>query len=121
VLSVEAQLQHVDAQLLATGGAPKSEGVISIDPWDVTGVLDLDLVYPTGHQLSVYLAIDVSFGYPLWIQYSFHLQDSRSRLLFRYDNAPHHRDVPSFPHHKHVRYGAAGRGSWLTSSRRWPT
>ena len=26
--------------------------------------------------------------------------------MFRYDNAPHHRELPTFPHHKHVQFGA---------------
>jgi hypothetical protein len=25
-----------------------------------------------------------------------------SKLIFRYDNAPHHREIETFPHHKHV-------------------
>ncbi len=35
-------------------------------------------------------------------KYRFNLSDSRNDLIFRYDNASHHRDVPTFPHHKHV-------------------
>jgi hypothetical protein len=27
--------------------------------------------------------------------------DDRQALIFRYDNAPHHREVGTFPHHKH--------------------
>jgi hypothetical protein len=81
VLSAEAQLQHIEKQVLATGGAPRSDGLIEIDPWDATGILYLDVNYPTGHRLSVYLTIDVSFGFPLWTQYSFHLQDARSTAL----------------------------------------
>jgi hypothetical protein len=23
-------------------------------------------------------------------------------MIFRYDNAPHHRNIATFPHHKHV-------------------
>ncbi len=39
-------------------------------------------------------------------RYSYHFQDSRGTLQFRYDNAPHHRDVRSFPHHKHTEGGS---------------
>jgi hypothetical protein len=28
--------------------------------------------------------------------------DASQNLIFRYDNAPHHPQVSSFPHHKHV-------------------
>ncbi len=33
--------------------------------------------------------------------------DKQERLIFRYDNAPHHSDVSSFPHHKHLPDGVA--------------
>ncbi len=36
-------------------------------------------------------------------KYRFNLSDSQGNMIFRYDNAAHHRDVPTFPHHKHIR------------------
>ncbi|MBI4631452.1 MAG: hypothetical protein HZB17_05825 [Chloroflexi bacterium] len=33
--------------------------------------------------------------------YSFHYQNSKDELIFRYDDTPHHPEVTSFPHHKH--------------------
>ena len=35
--------------------------------------------------------------------YSFHWQDAQGILLSRWDDAPHHRHLPTFPHHKHFR------------------
>ncbi len=35
-------------------------------------------------------------------KYRFHLDDKDGNILFRYDNAPHHNDVKTFPHHKHT-------------------
>jgi len=40
-------------------------------------------------------------------KYRYHCQDANGKLLFRYDNAPHHR-ISTFPHHKHVRTVAEG-------------
>ena len=40
-------------------------------------------------------------------KYRYHCQNAKGNLLFRYDNAPHHR-TSTFPYHKHVR--AAVRG-----------
>lgn len=34
-------------------------------------------------------------------KYRYHCQDAKGRLLFRYDDAPHHHN-DTFPHHKHV-------------------
>ncbi len=35
------------------------------------------------------------------LHYSYHYQKG-DRLIFRYDNAPHHPELSTFPHHKHV-------------------
>jgi hypothetical protein len=35
-------------------------------------------------------------------KYSYHLQDSNTNLIFRYDNEPHWASLPTFPHHKHL-------------------
>ena len=35
-----------------------------------------------------------------WRDYSYHWQRD-GRMLRRWDNAPHHKELPSFPHHVH--------------------
>jgi len=35
-------------------------------------------------------------------KYRFHYLDKHGQMLFRYDNAPHHHELSSFPHHKHI-------------------
>jgi hypothetical protein len=35
-------------------------------------------------------------------KYRFQYMDKKSKLVFRYDNAPHHRELPMFPDHKHL-------------------
>jgi len=37
------------------------------------------------------------------VEYTYHDQDQHGNLVFRYDDAPHHPEVETFPHHKHVR------------------
>ena len=36
-------------------------------------------------------------------RYRFHLMDSSDKMIFRYDNAPHHPEIVTHPHHKHIR------------------
>jgi hypothetical protein len=36
------------------------------------------------------------------LRYAYHYQDSDNRIIFRYDNAPHHPYITTYPHHKHV-------------------
>jgi len=42
---------------------------------------------------------------PNKIAYSYHYQDERKKLLFRYNNAEHHPEVESYPHHKYLPQG----------------
>ncbi|MFH0904891.1 MAG: DUF6516 family protein [Methanobacteriota archaeon] len=35
-----------------------------------------------------------------WREYSYHWQKN-DRLIRRWDNAPHHKNLPNFPHHVH--------------------
>lgn len=34
-------------------------------------------------------------------KYRFQYMDNEGQMIFRYDNAPHHSDISSFPHHRH--------------------
>ena len=45
---------------------------------------------------------DLGVGRP---KYKYHLQSEAGDLIARWDNVPHHRDVSSFPHHKHDQNG----------------
>ena len=38
-------------------------------------------------------------------KYRFHYRDSAGEMLFRYDNAPHHPEIDTYPHHKHTSDG----------------
>lgn len=35
-------------------------------------------------------------------KYRFHYMGKNGQMIFRYDNAPHHHKITSFPHHKHT-------------------
>ncbi len=35
-------------------------------------------------------------------KYSFHWQDENGDCILRWDNAPHHQNVGTFPYHKHI-------------------
>lgn len=66
------------------------------------GRLSFRLRYSNGSTLAVLITADCSDEYPIWPAYALHYQQSTSELLFRYDNAPHHHELPNFPHHLHV-------------------
>jgi len=35
-------------------------------------------------------------------KYSFHWQNSSGEIMVRWDNSPYHKEVETFPHHKHI-------------------
>ena len=67
--------------------------------------------YIKGHLVLVksyvlYMAEFVITGpYPFRHKYRFHLQNATGELVRRWDNAPHHRQVGTFPHHCHLADG----------------
>lgn len=36
------------------------------------------------------------------MKYRFHFCSNKGEMIFRYDNAAHHPDVNTFPHHEHL-------------------
>jgi hypothetical protein len=59
--------------------------------------------FADGSLLELNEAVIVEANVIEHLDYRYHLQDVRNRLLFRYDNTPHFPDVDTFPHHKHAR------------------
>jgi hypothetical protein len=45
----------------------------------------------------------INAGHSAKIKYRYHYMSDQNRLIFRYDNARHYPNIPSFPHHKHVK------------------
>ena len=54
------------------------------------------------HLLEISEVIQAEGDSLVFIDYRYHLQDPDHTLIFRYDSAPHHPDVSTFPHHKHL-------------------
>jgi len=69
----------------------------------------LETVYIKGHLLIIDSSIleisifAVQFGNTISIdKYRLHYMNSAGQMLFRYDNAPHHPEIGTHPHHKHM-------------------
>ena len=45
------------------------------------------------------------------LKYRFHLTNVTDEMVFRYDNAPHHPEIATYPHHKPVKGGMVPRRS----------
>ncbi len=64
------------------------------------GYIEGQLVFSDESRLDFLEVIDA--GKSAKIKYRYHYMDGQNRLIFRYDNAMHHPEIPTFPHHKHL-------------------
>lgn len=70
--------------------------------------LRIRIRFLTGHLLELNEAVILEKGELQNLSYRYHFQDKNNKLIFRYDNTPHHPDLKNFPHHKHDPLGVAG-------------
>jgi hypothetical protein len=54
------------------------------------------------HKLEFAEYVQSHAGKIVVIAYNYHWQDHRNRLLKRWDNVPHHKEIVTFPHHLHL-------------------
>ena len=45
------------------------------------------------------------------LAYSYHYQNHDKKLIFRYDNADHYREIETYPYHKHVHNDVLNSGN----------
>jgi len=68
----------------------------------VSGFLDCAVELIDGSTLYVTEYFTISGEKIKRDKYSYHLQE-KEEFIIRWDNAPHHRKIKTFPHHKHVK------------------
>lgn len=71
---------------------------------DFNGLLKCRVHFWDDSCLDVYEVVNTELGYPVRMSYSYAYFRANA-LLFRYDNAPHHPEIATFPHHKHTSSG----------------
>ncbi len=71
--------------------------VVDLKTWEQGFYLRVDIEFVNHSKLFVREYVDETER-----RYSYHWQTRENRLIRRWDNAPHHSHLPSFPHHKHV-------------------
>lgn len=69
------------------------------------GFIRGSMTFIDGSRLSFLEYVRISAGNPVKLRYRYHYEDPEGKLVFRYDNAPHHRNIDTFPHHKHLANG----------------
>jgi len=64
------------------------------------GFITCTITFSNGFQLEITEVVDTSI--PNKLKYRYHFMDDADKIIFRYDNAPHHKELTTFPHHKHT-------------------
>ncbi len=65
------------------------------------GIIEGELIFTDESVLHFIEFINVKDSVEVY-KYSYHYQDRKGILIFRFDMAPHHPEVETFPHHKHT-------------------
>ena len=68
---------------------------------DYNGLIRCRLSFWDGSYLDLYEVVNTELGYPVRIHYAYTYIREGQRV-FRYDNAPHHPEIITHPHHKHM-------------------
>ena len=69
---------------------------------DRTSKFSARLRFWDGSLLQVEEALVARMFVVVKVRYAYHYQSADGSLVFRYDNAPHHPEVPTHPHHLHT-------------------
>ncbi len=77
-----------------------SLNVVQLSP--ATGYVEGEIGFIGGARLSFFEFWHRLSGDMEREKYRYHLMDVENQLIFRYDNAPHHPAIATFPHHKHL-------------------
>ncbi|MBM4461196.1 MAG: hypothetical protein FJ011_26150 [Chloroflexi bacterium] len=70
-----------------------------------TGYVEGEIIFTDGSRLVYFEFLRRTQGELDREKYRFHFMEPGNQLIFRYDNAPHHPQIRTFPHHKHLPTG----------------
>ncbi len=77
------------------------EPVVLLTSDDYNGLIRCRVTFWDGSFLDIYEVVSTELGYPVRINYAYTYIRNDQRV-FRYDNAPHHPEIATHPHHKHT-------------------
>ena len=64
------------------------------------GFISGSVIFDNGHALDFAEVKDTDIRRK--VKYRYQYMNENREMIFRYDNAPHHRHIGTFPHHKHI-------------------
>jgi hypothetical protein len=94
LISMERRLNHMRQ-------INRVEALTCLAADDYNGLLRCRIVFWDESYLDLYEVVSTELGYPVRIHYAYTYLRAGQRV-FRYDNAPHHPEIVTHPHHKHI-------------------
>jgi hypothetical protein len=99
-LSIETYVQSLLNAVANAAGVASSD--IALDKrGPQAGLIRGDIYFVDGTRLHFRELVDFETALPR-LMYSYHYQNEAALIIFRYDDTPHHTELPNSPHHKHV-------------------
>ena len=106
--------QEIESQIAACPGIVESQVGKDVRSLHI-GIIEGVVTFSDGSVLHFIEFVDVKEHVEVY-RYSYHYQDQDGTMNFRYDMAPHHKKLETFPHHKHLASGRAINASAPTLS-----
>ena len=90
----------IERSLRRIKGAEIQGQVTCLASDDYNGLVRCRVSFWNESYLDIYEVVSTELGYPVKIHYAYTFMQNGERV-FRYDNAPHHHEIDTYPHHKH--------------------
>jgi hypothetical protein len=99
-LSIETYLQSL-LNAVANAADVASSDIALDKRGPQAGLIRGNIYFVDGTRLHFRELVDFETEPPR-LMYSYHYQNEDASIIFRYDDTPHHIELPNSPHHKHV-------------------
>ncbi len=100
-MKISDYFSGIERSLRRVKGTEISNPITSLASDDYNGLLRCRVLFWDESYLDVYEVVNTELGYPVKVHYAYTYIRAGKRM-FRYDNAPHHPEVDTHPHHKHT-------------------
>ncbi len=91
----------IERSLRRIKGAEIYNDITCLASDDYNGLVRCRVLFWDGSYLDLYEVVSTELGHPIKIHYTYIYLKNGERV-FRYDNAPHHPEIPTHPHHIHI-------------------
>lgn len=100
-MNIEDYFSGIERSLRRIKGAEIHGSITCLASDDFNGLVRCRVSFWDGSFLDLYEVVSTEMGHPAKIHYSYTYMRGKERV-FRYDNAPHHPELSTHPHHKHT-------------------